>query len=145
MFIHLSQSRFQNSRLTASWKQTEAAGGAVPGCAVAGFRRPSVGTRRLRPVAVALIQAPLPVAHKVVFPAVNPGAKDLGHFIKRRTVGHKEGGALACRQRAQLVAHPENLGRPQRYGFQGVGMRQPKTRDRKSTRLNSSHVAISYA
>src|SRR5439155_20629507 len=44
--------------------------------------------------------------------------------------------------------HPDDVGKRRREVHEeqaGVGVEQPEGQDRKSTRLNSSHVAISYA
>src|SRR5207253_8682970 len=47
--------------------------------------------------------------------------------------------------RGPVVERASDLDVPVRPGHYWVGARRGRVRDRKSTRLNSSHVAISYA
>src|SRR5207249_10438741 len=48
-------------------------------------------------------------------------------------------------RRRPLLALPVRPRRPRRLGVLRAALRLPEDRDRKSTRLNSSHVSISYA
>src|SRR5690606_42098831 len=67
----------------------------------------------------------------------------LGHFFRQRTgVADAGGAAVADHEEAQLLQVVEHAGLLQVVGDHA---RTRAERDRKSTRLNSSHVKISYA
>src|SRR5207249_11501749 len=60
-----------------------------------------------------------------------------------RGISHHQGGDRPVPdQRGPVLPH---AGRPLRRAMGGLGDELPDHQDRKSTRLNSSHVSISYA
>src|SRR5439155_22731645 len=73
--------------------------------------------------------------------------RELAVDLRRRDLGVDRPEPVAHLQRGRLLhRHPHRQGQPERELESGVGAaRAVGVRDRKSTRLNSSHVAISYA
>src|SRR5207253_7745202 len=68
-----------------------------------------------------------------------PARRSRGRRLERRVHGRGEGRLRAREARAR------GRNRPDGPRSRGVGPPRRRRQDRKSTRLNSSHVAISYA
>src|SRR5699024_12775850 len=76
----------------------------------------------------------------IVFYILDVDLQDLPYFPTRRSSDL----SLAMRQHGREIAH-RPAGNEHRRFFPEQGCRLGKKRDRKSTRLNSSHVSTSYA
>src|SRR6266566_8604845 len=85
--------------------------------------------------------------------ALPPGGREHPRAMDRHGGGGRRGktgggrGRLRAAGRSRLagLAHAGGAQFPRGTRHEAVGGRWPRARDRKSTRLNSSHLVISYA
>src|SRR2546426_3228552 len=78
-----------------------------------------------------------------ILPALKAPAH--GEEIRNRLDGRTEAPRCGHRAEARLSRPPRAPGSPQARGVAHNGRSADQQRDRKSTRLNSSHLVISYA